>query len=123
MVEKRDWVRRHADRLRQVLMLEPRGHLDMCGALLTEPATPGSHAGVIFMHASGYSHMSAHGIVAVTTIALERGLLLPGGDGSAVVYDSPAGMVRAHAVLETGAAGAVRVSGVQIGRASCRERV
>ena len=62
-------------------MLEPRGHADMCGAILTEPVSPGSHAGVLFMHNDGYSTMCGHGIIAVTTIALERGLLMPGGDG------------------------------------------
>jgi trans-L-3-hydroxyproline dehydratase len=99
MLDKREWVRRHADHLRRALMLEPRGHADMYGAILTEPVSPGSHAGVLFMHNEGYSTMCGHGIVAVTTIALERGLLMPGGDGSTVVYDSPAGTIRARARL------------------------
>jgi len=97
MLDKRDWVRGHADHLRRALMLEPRGHADMYGAILTEPVSPGSHAGVLFMHNEGYSTMCGHGIVAVTTIALERGLLMPGGDGRSVVYDSPAGTIRARA--------------------------
>ena len=78
-------------------MLEPRGHADMYGAILTEPVTPGSHAGVLFMHNEGYSTMCGHGVIAVTTIALERGLLMPGGDGTTIVYDSPAGTIRARA--------------------------
>jgi len=99
MLEKREWVRRNADHLRRALMLEPRGHADMYGAVLTEPVLPGSHAGVLFMHNEGYSTMCGHGIVAVTTIALERGLLVPGGDGATVVYDAPAGTIRARATL------------------------
>ena len=99
MLEKRDWVRGNADHLRRALMLEPRGHADMYGAVLTEPVLPGSHAGVLFMHNEGYSTMCGHGIVAVTTIALERGLLVPGGDGATVVYDAPAGTIRARATL------------------------
>src|SRR4051812_7463884 len=78
MLAKREWVRTHADHLRRALMLEPRGHADMYGAILTEPVTPGSHAGVLFMHNEGYSTMCGHGVIAVTTIALERGLLMPG---------------------------------------------
>src|SRR5438309_6673880 len=97
MLDKREWLKRHADHLRRTLMLEPRGHADMYGAILTEPVSPGSHAGVLFMHNEGYSTMCGHGVVAVTTIALERGLLLPGGDGATVVYDSPAGTIRATA--------------------------
>jgi trans-L-3-hydroxyproline dehydratase len=105
MLEKREWVRRHADHLRRALMLEPRGHADMYGAVLTEPVEPGSHAGVLFMHNEGYSTMCGHGVIAVTTIALERGLLVPGGDGRSVVYDAPAGTIRARASRGAGWAG------------------
>ena len=83
-------------------MLEPRGHADMYGAILTEPVSPGSHAGVLFMHNEGYSTMCGHGVIAVTTIALERGLLMPGGDGASIVYDSPAGTIRARARVRAG---------------------
>ena len=102
MLEKREWVRRHADHLRRALMLEPRGHADMYGAILTEPVTPGADAGVLFMHNEGYSTMCGHGIVAVTTVALERRLIMPAGDGTAVSYDAPAGTIRARARLRDG---------------------
>jgi proline racemase len=105
MLEKRDWVKQHDDHLRRALMLEPRGHADMYGAILTEPVSPGSHAGVLFMHNEGYSTMCGHGIIAVTTMALERGLIVPGGDGNAVVYDAPAGTIRARARILAGEAG------------------
>jgi proline racemase len=97
LADKRDWASRHADHLRRVLMLEPRGHRDMSGAVLTEPTSPGSHAGVLFMHGDGFSTMSGHGIIAVATIALERGIIVPGGDGRSLVLDTPAGTVRATA--------------------------
>jgi len=103
MLEKREWVRTHADHLRRALMLEPRGHADMYGAVLTEPVAPGSHAGVLFMHNEGYSTMCGHGIVAVTTVALERRLLVVQEDARdpeashSIVYDTPAGTVRARA--------------------------
>jgi proline racemase len=107
MLAKREWLRTHADHLRRALMLEPRGHADMYGAILTEPVAPGSHAGVLFMHNEGYSTMCGHGVIAVTTMALERGLLMPGGDGASVVYDSPAGTIRAQARIRAGGAGQV----------------
>jgi len=114
MLEKREWVRRHADAIRRALMLEPRGHADMYGAVLTEPVSPGSHAGVLFMHNEGYSTMCGHGIIAVTTIALERGLLVPGGDEATVVYDAPAGTIRARAnMAPRGSGGSGRPSRVE----------
>jgi proline racemase len=88
---------RRADDVRRMLMLEPRGHTDMTGAMLTEPVTPGSHAGLVFMTAGGYPPLSVHGIIAATTIAIERRLLVPGGDGRTVVYDTMAGVIRARA--------------------------
>ena len=111
MLEKRDWVQRHADHLRRAIMLEPRGHADMYGAVLTEPVSPASHAGVLFMHNEGYSTMSGHGVIAVTTMAIERGLLMPGGDAGNVVYDSPAGTIRASAKIRARGAAEAREAG------------
>ena len=74
--EKRASGKRHADHLRRALMLEPRGHADMYGALLTSPMRPDSDAGVLFMHNEGYSTMCGHGVIAVVTMAIERGLLV-----------------------------------------------
>ena len=39
MLEKRAWAMKRLDHLRKALILEPRGHTDMYGALLTEPVT------------------------------------------------------------------------------------
>ena len=97
MLEKRNWVQQKHDQLRRALMLEPRGHRDMCGAVLTEPVSAGSPAGVLFMNTEEYDVLPGHGIIALTTIALERGLLMPGGTGASIVYDTPAGVVRASA--------------------------
>jgi trans-L-3-hydroxyproline dehydratase len=83
-------------------MLEPRGHADMYGALLTEPVTPGAYAGVLFMHNEGWSTMCGHGVIAVSTIAVERGLMWdaasgPGPGDVEIVLDAPAGPIRAVA--------------------------
>ena len=94
MLEKRAWLKAHADRLRRAIMLEPRGHADMYGALLTEPVSAESDAGVLFMHNEGYSTMCGHGVVAVTTLVFERDLISPKRAGE-LVLDSPAGSIRA----------------------------
>jgi proline racemase len=105
LADKRDWANRHADHLRRLLMLEPRGHRDMSGAVLTEPASPGSHAGVLFMNSDGFSFMCGHAVIAVATIALERGIIVPGGDGASLALDTPAGTVRATATWRDGQEG------------------
>jgi proline racemase len=115
MAQKRDWMKRHADDVRRALLLEPRGHRDMCGAMLTEPVSPGSDAGLLFFHNDGYPDLSGHGVIAATTIALERNLLLPRGrqtvsrdDGErdvvgaepTVVFDTVAGTVHVRPRLQ-----------------------
>jgi proline racemase len=115
MLEKRAWAMKRLDHLRRALILEPRGHTDMYGALLTEPVTRDAHAGILFMHNEGWSTMCGHGIIAVTTMAIERGLIWhasperAGAGGSKessaqqtsaeIRYDTPAGPVLARAHL------------------------
>jgi len=109
MAQKRDWLKRHADQVRRAVVLEPRGHRDMCAALLTEPVSPGSDAGLIFLHNEGYPTISGHGVIAATTIAIEMGLIVFGGRLAAgpaaaethVVFDTPAGTVHARARVES----------------------
>jgi proline racemase len=87
------------DHYRRLLMLEPRGHADMYGAVLTPPATADGDVGVLFMHNEGYSTMCGHGIIALVTAALEQGVFTP-ADSAKVRIDTPAGRVtaQAHAV-------------------------
>jgi proline racemase len=108
MLEKRAWAQKRLDHLRKAIILEPRGHTDMYGALLTEPVTRDANAGVLFMHNEGWSTMCGHGIIAVTTMAIERSLIYSkkaqGANGGKptsmeIRYDTPAGPVQARAHL------------------------
>jgi trans-L-3-hydroxyproline dehydratase len=94
MAEKRNWLRTHGDALRRLLMLEPRGHAGMHGALLTEPVSPDSHAGLLSMHAEGFPVVSGESIIAAVTIALEHKLIE--GAAGEVRIDTPAGVFRAR---------------------------
>jgi proline racemase len=103
MAQKRDWMKRHADQVRRALVLEPRGHRDMCAAMLTEPVAPGSDAGILFLQNDGYPGMSGHGVIAAATIAIESGLLLSrevSGPDARIVFDTAAGTVHARARLQ-----------------------
>ena len=110
MAQKRDWMKRHTDHVRRALVLEPRGHRDICAAMLTEPVAPGSDAGIIFLQNDGYPAISGHGVIAVATIAIEEGLIVFGARGDTVrppapeinlVFDTPAGAVHARARLQS----------------------
>jgi proline racemase len=91
MNEKRTWAGRHADGLRRMLLLEPRGHAGLIAACLTEPEGAGAHAGVLFMDAGGFLDLSVHGLMAAAAIAASHGLIIPLDPGAEVRCDTAAG--------------------------------
>src|SRR5262245_10955952 len=102
VLQQRDWLKRHADALRRAVVLPPRGHADLVAAMLTESASPHAHAGLLLMDAIGYPSMSGHGVIAATTIALERALIFSrdfSQTEAPLMFDTPAGTVRARARL------------------------
>jgi len=101
ILERRRFLQQHFDHVRRALMWEPRGHRDMYGCVLTRPVTPGADLGVLFMHNEGYSTMCGHGIIALVTTLLEMGALAATGQQTPVNLDTPAGLVRATAHLDS----------------------
>lgn len=102
--QRMTWLRRQGDATRRAVVLPPRGHVDLMAAALTEPVSPQADAGIVFMDAAGYPSMSGHGIIAVATIAIERALFFSrdsNGGEARIVFDTPAGAVRADARLAT----------------------
>jgi trans-L-3-hydroxyproline dehydratase len=97
ILARRRYAREHLDHLRTALMWEPRGHADMYGCLVTPPVSPEADIGVLFMHNEGYSTMCGHGIIGITKVALETGLLPMRAPETTVKIDTPAGLVTAHA--------------------------
>ncbi len=61
--EKRDHFARSFDHVRRFAVLEPRGHDALVGALLCEPETSSSAAGVIFFNNAGYLGMCGHAAI------------------------------------------------------------
>ena len=107
ILERRRRAREHFDQLRTVLMWEPRGHADMYGCVVTPPATEAADFGVLFMHNEGFSTMCGHGIIAVTRVVLDLGLLPKVEPLTPVAIDTPAGLVRAYARIDGGEVGPV----------------
>jgi trans-L-3-hydroxyproline dehydratase len=102
ILEKRRYARQHLDHLRTGLMWEPRGHADMYGCVVTEPVTEDGTLGVLFMHNEGYSTMCGHGIIGLTKVVLDTGMLEIAGNQPVIKIDTPAGRVTAIARRESG---------------------
>lgn len=84
------------DYIRTTLMLEPRGHRDMFGAMLFPPRSPAADFGVVFMDAGGYLNMCGHGSIGVVVAAAEVGLVEITAPRSTITMDTPAGLVKAE---------------------------
>ena len=91
MQEKLAWLKRHGENLRRTLMLEPRGHSGMHGALLTEPFSPSAHAGLLTMHAGGFSAVSGEAAIAAVKIGLDENLIHTSSDELQI--DTPGGLL------------------------------
>jgi 4-hydroxyproline epimerase len=94
MEARREELVRRFDGLRRAVVLEPRGHEAVVGALLTPPVTPGAAAGVVFFNNVGPLWMCGHGLIGVVRTLQFLGRIGPGE----VRIDTPAGPV--SAVLE-----------------------
>ena len=99
MMEKKNYMQTKMDDIRKLLMHEPRGHLNMFGAILTEPCNPACQLGVLFMDSGGYLNMCGHGTIAAVTIAINQGLI---AQQDKVLLDTPSGVVECHVTYENG---------------------
>ena len=100
ILEKRRFAKEYLDFFRTTLMWEPRGHADMYGCIITSAFSPTADFGVIFFHNEGYSTMCGHGIIGVTKIILEIGLIPMSSPITTVKIDTPAGLITAFARIE-----------------------
>ncbi len=102
ILERRRHMRENLDDLRTSLMWEPRGHADMYGCIVTPPVSPGADFGVLFTHNEGYSSMCGHGIIGISVVALETGMIPKNEPETTIGIDTPAGLVTAHARVRQG---------------------
>lgn len=104
MMEKKQYLTEHYDDLRSALLLEPRGHRDMFGAVLTEPVHQEADAGVIFMDSGGYLNMCGHGSIGAASMMVETGMVEVREPYTEVVLDAPSGIIRTRVRVESGKA-------------------
>lgn len=104
MMEKKEYFKDNYDYVRKSLMLEPRGHNDMFGSVITQPTVSGADYGVIFMHGHGYHNMCGHGTIATSTIMIETGMVEVNEPETVIYQEAPAGLVTIKAEVRDGIA-------------------
>lgn len=102
ILARRRYMKEHLDHFRTALMWEPRGHREMYGCIVVPPVSPGADFGVLFLHNEGYSTMCGHGIIAITKVAVDTGMVPVVEPDTVVRIDTPAGLVTAHASVRNG---------------------
>lgn len=100
MMEKKQYLAENYDYIRSSTMLEPRGHADMFGALLTEPASKEADMGVIFLDGAGYLNMCGHGTIGVATALVETGMVKVSEPYTDIVLEAPAGLIKVRVKVE-----------------------
>ncbi len=112
MAEKKAYLETNLDHLRTAIMLEPRGHLNMFGSVLTQAVEENSSFGIIFMDGGGYLNMCGHGSIGAITVAIQTGIVEPVEPETVVFFDSPAGTIEARAVVENKIVKSVTITNV-----------
>jgi len=102
VAEKRDYIRNKMDYIRKFLCNEPRGHSGMYGAILTEPANKDADFGVIFFSTVGYDDMCGHGVMGVTSVLVEMGMVPLEQPSTTITLETPAGLIQAKANIIDG---------------------
>ena len=102
MADKLVFARDHLPWAPPALLLEPRGHKDLYGAILTEPCSLEADLGVIFMSNQDYEPMCGHGLIGVVTSVLECGILSPSEPETSLVVETAVGLIGVRAWVEAG---------------------
>lgn len=100
VLERRRFAATVLDRVRHLLVDEPRGHADMYGGFVTAPDDTGADLGVVFFHNQGYSTACGHGTIALVTWAIESGRVPVRLPDATVTVDVPSGRLACVATLE-----------------------
>jgi proline racemase len=112
MPEKKAYLVEHLDYIRTSIMLEPRGHKDMFGSIITQPTSPEADLGIIFMDAGGYLNMCGHGSIGAATVAVETGMVPVTEPYTHITLEAPAGLVKARVKVEDGKAKEATITNV-----------
>lgn len=112
MIEKKNYIDAHYDDFRKIIMLEPRGHANMFGAVLMAPVHAEADVGVVFMDSGGYLSMCGHGSMGVASVLVDERMVPVTEPYTAITLDTPAGLVKTQVKVRNGHAEEVTITNV-----------
>ncbi len=98
MQAKQEYFQAHHDHIRTSMMQEARGHRNMLGAILTDPATEDGDIGMLFLSPQGFFEMCGDSTFSATAALIDSGMFhCDTPDGNMLLkVDTVAGRVDVH---------------------------
>jgi proline racemase len=112
MLEKRNHLRDHGDRLRRLMLREPRGYPALCANVILPPTVPEAAAGFVIMEQAEYPAMSGSNTICTATVLINEGLVRVTEPVTELTLEVPAGLIRIHADVRGGRARAITFENV-----------
>ncbi len=112
MLEKREHLRTQGDRLRRLVLREPRGYPATCANLVLPPTLPDADAGFVIMEQAEYPAMSGSNTICTATVLIAEGLVPVTEPVTELVLEAPAGLIRVHARVRDGRAESITFENV-----------
>jgi proline racemase len=112
MLEKRNHLRDHGDRLRQLMLREPRGYPALCANVLLPPTQPEADAGFVIMEQAEYPAMSGSNTICTATVLINEGLVKVREPVAELLLEAPAGLIRVKADVRNGQARSITFENV-----------
>lgn len=108
MLEKKQFLERERDDLRQMLLREPRGGVTTSANIVLPSANPDADLGYVIMESLEYPVMSGSNTICVVTVLLETGMLPMVEPRTELTLESPAGLIRVTCECRDGKVTSVR---------------
>ncbi|HLE59453.1 MAG TPA: proline racemase family protein [Candidatus Limnocylindria bacterium] len=112
MLEKRNHLAENGDRLRRLMLREPRGYPATCANLLLPPTDPRAQAGFVIMEQAEYPPMSGSNLICTATVLIAEKLVPVTEPVTELTLEAPAGLIRVRAAVTDGRATSITFENV-----------
>ena len=112
MLEKRNHLAEHGDRLRKLMLREPRGYPALCANVILPPTDPQADAGFVIMEQAEYPAMSGSNTICTATVLIAERMVPVTEPITQLTLEAPAGLIRVRAEVRDGKATAITFENV-----------
>ncbi len=106
--DKKLWLERNRDEIRQAVLFEPRGAAWHNANIIVPSSHPEADMGYIIMESTEYPAMSGSNTICVATVLLEEGILPMTEPITELTLESAAGLIRVRCACSDGKVTSVR---------------